>query len=70
MLVAPLALVTSLLTAIGLLFSTRTSNQTIFIDDRPENVETARDLGIDAILHTDAPSLARALSERGIAVPV
>ncbi|MEM6972492.1 MAG: HAD family phosphatase [Pseudomonadota bacterium] len=38
----------------------------VFIDDNPPNVAAARQVGMDAILFTDAPALAKALSERGI----
>ena len=39
----------------------------LFIDDIPANVEGARAVGMDAILHTDSESLWRALMLRGLA---
>lgn len=41
----------------------------IFIDDNAANTHGARAIGMDAIHFTDAPTLAAALRERGIAVP-
>ncbi len=40
----------------------------LFIDDRPENIESARLLGIDAIHFLGAEDLAKRLSHRGIVV--
>lgn len=40
----------------------------VFIDDSARNVEAARAFGMDALLFTDAPSLADALRGRGLAV--
>lgn len=40
----------------------------IFIDDSAANVEGARAVGMDGIHFTDAPALAQALRDRGIAV--
>lgn len=37
-----------------------------FMDDRVENVEGARAMGIDAVLFTDGPQLARDLRLRGV----
>ena len=37
-----------------------------FVDDRPENVEGARQFGFDAIQYTAADALASALRDRGI----
>jgi putative hydrolase of the HAD superfamily len=37
-----------------------------FVDDRPENVEGARRLGIDAVLYESAYRMLRDLDERGI----
>jgi len=39
----------------------------LFVDDVPENVEGARAVGMDAILHTDAAALWRELHARGLA---
>lgn len=39
----------------------------LFIDDIPENVEGARAVGMDALLHTDSVSLWEAFMERGLA---
>jgi len=39
---------------------------TVFIDDAPRNVETARSLGFDAILFTGAGALRRSLEARGL----
>ncbi|MCC5870413.1 MAG: HAD family phosphatase [Gammaproteobacteria bacterium] len=47
----------------------RSPRHCLFIDDRPENVDGARALGIDAIRFEDAGSLARALAARGVLVP-
>ena len=38
--------------------------ETVFIDDAPANIETARALGFDAVLFTGAEALRRALAER------
>lgn len=38
----------------------------IFIDDSIQNIEAAKELGIDAILFTDAESLRHELSKRGL----
>jgi len=40
----------------------------VFIDDSARNVEAARAFGMDALLFTDAPSLADALRARGLPV--
>ena len=40
---------------------------TLFIDDSPKNVEGAREAGWQAVLFTDAATLKRDLTERGIA---
>jgi len=40
----------------------------IFIDDAPDNVAAAADLGIDGVLFTDPETLRRDLGARGIAV--
>ena len=37
-----------------------------FMDDRPANVEAAKDAGFDAVLFTDVPALAADLRSRGI----
>jgi len=39
----------------------------LFIDDIPENVEGARSVGMDAVLHADSESLWREFMERGLA---
>ena len=39
----------------------------LFIDDLPENVEGARSVGMDGILHTDSESLWREFLARGLA---
>lgn len=39
-----------------------------FVDDRADNVAAAADLGMDAILFTDAPTLRRDLAARGLPV--
>lgn len=41
----------------------------LFIDDSRANVDGARAVGMDAIHFTDAPALAEALRDRGIALP-
>lgn len=38
----------------------------LFVDDRPENIEAARALGMDAIIKTDVGRLRRELQQRGI----
>jgi HAD superfamily hydrolase (TIGR01509 family) len=38
----------------------------LFIDDLPENVEGARVVGMDAVLHTDAASLREEFRRRGL----
>jgi FMN phosphatase YigB (HAD superfamily) len=38
----------------------------LFVDDRPVNVEAARELGMDAIVRTDTPSLRAAFVQRGL----
>jgi FMN phosphatase YigB (HAD superfamily) len=38
----------------------------LFVDDRPENIEAARALGMDAIIKTDIGQLRRELRHRGI----
>lgn len=40
----------------------------VFIDDLPENVEGARQAGLDAILYREVPSLISALRARGVTV--
>lgn len=42
--------------------------RTVFIDDREENIATARALGIDGIRYTDPATLADALRARGLPV--
>jgi len=42
--------------------------EAIFIDDNPDNVTAAEQLGITSICHTDATSLRRSLAALGIAV--
>ncbi len=37
-----------------------------FVDDMPTNVAGARDVGIDAVLYTDTPTLIRDLRARGV----
>ncbi|MCZ8317195.1 MAG: HAD-IA family hydrolase [Phreatobacter sp.] len=44
------------------------ANRCVFIDDSARNVEAARAFGMDALLFTDAPSLADALRARGLPV--
>jgi putative hydrolase of the HAD superfamily len=38
----------------------------VFIDDIAENVEAARSVGMEGIVHTDAPSLAKAFDRLGL----
>jgi putative hydrolase of the HAD superfamily len=38
----------------------------LFIDDLPENVEGAREVGMDAVVHTDADSLRAEFRQRGL----
>ena len=37
-----------------------------FVDDIPSHIESAREVGFDAVLYTSVPALAAALTERGI----
>lgn len=41
-------------------------DQAVFVDDSPANVESARDLGFDALLFDGPEGLRRALVERGL----
>ena len=43
-------------------------SEIFFIDDKPENVQAAKDAGFDAVLFTAAPQLMRDLAKRGVAV--
>ncbi len=40
--------------------------EVFFVDDRPENVAAALEVGLDAVLFTTTDALADALSERGV----
>ena len=44
----------------------RRPGELFFVDDSPKNVETARALGIEAILYAPGVDLARAFAERGV----
>lgn len=43
-------------------------NEIFFTDDKPENVRSAQDAGIDAVLFTTASQLLRDLGKRGVAI--
>jgi putative hydrolase of the HAD superfamily len=47
----------------------RAPGECIFVDDRAINVESARQLGMDAIVFQDAPQLVEELRGRGIEIP-
>lgn len=40
--------------------------EVFFVDDRPEHVAAAREVGFDAVVYSDTPSLAADLRQRGI----
>ena len=42
------------------------ARQIFFVDDRPENVDGARQAGFDAVLYEGATHLAKALRRRGL----
>ena len=44
--------------------------EALFVDDRRENVEAARSLGMDAVLFEDEDSLAAELQRRGLDWPL
>ncbi|MCI4327744.1 MAG: HAD family phosphatase [Thermoplasmata archaeon] len=53
-------------TALGILH--RTPTEAVFVDDRPENVAAARQLGLHAILARDPTQLRNDLADAGVAV--
>lgn len=44
-------------------------SRALFVDDSLVNVETARDVGLQAVVFTSAPQLRRELEERGLLAP-